>query len=546
MSQYDLVIRGGTIYDGSGLPAYKGDVALSGQRIAALGLPNTLEGDTVIDASGLAVAPGFINMLSWAVESLIIDGRSQGDIRQGVTLEVVGESFSMGPINAEMKAKALKDGGLLGNKDFNYEIGWTTLGEYLDFVTRKGISCNIASFVGHASLRIHEIGYDDRPPTPNELENMCALADEAMREGAVGLSTALIYPPASYAKTDELIALAKVVAEHGGLYISHLRSEGHFFLEALDEFFTIAREAQIRAEIYHLKAAGRDNWHKMDEVIRRVNEARSNGEEITADMYLYPAGGTDLQAVIPSWAHDGGPEALFARLRDPATRERVKQDMNTQSDEWENMWLEAGSPDRILLAGFTSESLKPLTGKRLSEVAAMRGTSPEDTAMDLLIENAGGIGAIYFTMSEDNLRKQVAVPWVAFDSDAESQSPEGDFLKSNTHPRAYGNFAKLLAKYVREEKIISLEDAIRRLTSFPAHVLRIKERGALVPGNFADLAIFDPARIQDHATFEKPQQFATGMVHVFVNGTQVLKDGEHTGALPGQVVRGPGWVGHAR
>ncbi len=544
MPTYDLVIRNGTIYDGSGLSGYPGDVALSGQRIAALGLPGTLDGATIIDATGLAVAPGFINMLSWAVESLIVDGRSQGEIRQGVTLEVVGESFSMGPLNDSMKADFAA--GKLRNPDYSYDVEWTTLGEYLEFMVRKGISTNIASFLGHGSLRIHEIGYDDRPPSPNELENMCALADEAMREGAVGLSTALIYPPASYAKTDELIALAKVVSEHGGMYISHLRSEGQTFLEALDEFFTISREAKIRAEIYHLKAAGQANWHKMDEVIRRVNEARSRGEEITADMYLYPAGGTDLQAVIPSWAHAGGQEALWERLRDPATRERLKREMNTQSDEWENMWLEAGSPDRILLAGFTSEALKPLTGKRLSEVAAMRGTSPEDTAMDLLIENAGGIFSIYFTMSEANIRKQVAVPWVAFDSDAESQAPEGDFLKSNTHPRAYGNFARLLAKYVRDEKIIPLEEAIRRLTSFPAHMLRIRERGALVPGHFADLAIFDPARIQDHATFEKPQQFATGMVHVFVNGTQVLKDGEHTGALPGQVVRGPGWVGHRK
>ena len=540
MSKYDLVIRGGTIYDGSGNPAFIGDVAIDGQKISAVGASGSFEGQTEVNAMGLAVAPGFINMLSWAVESLIVDGRSQGDIRQGVTLEVVGEGFSMGPLSEKMKAE--NPNGILGNKDFQYSVDWTTLGEYLDFMVKRGISCNIASFVGTATLRAYTIGYIDRPPTQAELDKMCELAEEAMQEGAVGLSSALIYPPASYAKTDELIAIAKAVSKYNGLYISHLRSEADQFLEALDEMLTILREAKIRAEIYHLKVAGRDNWWKMDEAIRVVEAARAAGEEITADMYLYPAGGTGLEACIPSWAHDGGADALRARLRDPETRQRIKTEMNTPSTEWENMWLKAGTADNILLAEFTNESFKPYMGKRLTEVAAIRGTSPEDTIMDLIAGDEGRVSTIYFMMSEDNIRKQVALPWVSFCSDAESMSPEGVFLKSNPHPRAYGNFARLLGHYVRDEKLVTLEEVVRRLTSFSAQALRIKDRGSLEAGHFADVVIFDPAKVQDHATFESPQHFATGMVHVFVNGTQVLKDGEHTGALPGQVVRGPGWT----
>ncbi len=540
MSKYDLVIRGGTIYDGSGNPAFIGDVAIDGQKISAVGASGSFEGQTEVNAMGLAVAPGFINMLSWAVESLIVDGRSQGDIRQGVTLEVVGEGFSMGPLSEKMKAE--NPNGILGNKDFQYSVDWTTLGEYLDFMVKRGISCNIASFVGTATLRAYTIGYIDRPPTQAELDKMCELAEEAMQEGAVGLSSALIYPPASYAKTDELIAIAKAVSKYNGLYISHLRSEADQFLEALDEMLTILREAKIRSEIYHLKVAGRANWWKMDEAIRVVEAARAAGEEITADMYLYPAGGTGLEACIPSWAHDGGADALRARLRDPETRQRIKTEMNTPSTEWENMWLKAGTADNILLAEFTNESFKPYMGKRLTEVAAIRGTSPEDTIMDLIAGDEGRVSTIYFMMSEDNIRKQVALPWVSFCSDAESMSPEGVFLKSNPHPRAYGNFARLLGHYVRDEKLVTLEEVVRRLTSFSAQALRIKDRGSLEAGHFADVVIFDPAKVQDHATFESPQHFATGMVHVFVNGTQVLKDGEHTGALPGQVVRGPGWT----
>ncbi len=538
---FDLVLHNGTLYDGSGSLPYPGDLAIQGDQIAAIGAPNSLNGKIEIDVNGLAVAPGFINMLSWSVESLIEDGRSQSEIRQGVTLEVMGEGTSMGPLSEEMRASGMR--GILGNEDIKYEVGWNTLGEYLDWLAKRGVSTNIASFVGSSTLRVHEVGYDDRPPTEGELKRMCELVRQAMREGAVGLSAALIYPPASYAKTDELIALAKAAAEFDGMYISHLRSEGSFFLEAVDELITIAREAGIRAEIYHLKAAGRENWPKMDQVIHKVEAARAEGLSITADMYVYPAGGTGLNASIPPWAHDGGAEALMARLKDPETRARIIEAMRTPSNEWENMWLEAGTPEGILLAGFKTAKLKQLTGKTIAQIAAERGTSPEDTAIDLLIEDGGRIFTMYFVMSEDNIRKEIQQPWVSFCSDAESMAPEGAFLKSNPHPRAYGNFAKVLATYVRDLKLLTLEEAVRRLTSLPAANLKIKKRGSLTLGNYADVVVFDPATIQDHATFDKPHQYATGMKHVFVNGVQVLKDGEHTGAKPGRVVHGPGYTG---
>lgn len=538
---FDVVLQNGTIYDGSGASPFQGDIAIQGDQIAELGAPGTLDGKLKIDASGLAIAPGFINMLSWAVETLIEDGRSQSEIRQGVTLEVMGEGTSMGPLSPAMKARGTR--GILGNEDIQYEVEWTTLGEYLEFLERRGVSTNVASFVGSSTLRVHEIGYDDRPPTPGELDRMCELVRQAMREGAVGLSAALIYPPASYAQTDELIALAKAAAEYDGMYISHLRSEGWFFVEAAQELLKIAREAGIRSEIYHLKAAGRENWHKMDDVIALVEAARAEGLPITADMYMYPAGGTGLNACIPPWAHAGGGEALLARLKDPETRARIIHDMETDSHDWENMWLEVESPEKILLAGFKTESLKPLTGKTLAQVAAERGQKPIDAALDLLIEDGGRIFTMYFTMSEDNIRKQVQLPWVSFCSDAESMANEDVFLKWNPHPRAYGNFARVLGTYVRELGLVTLEEAVRRLTSLPASNLKIERRGALKPGYFADVVAFDAATITDHATFGDPHHYATGMQHVFVNGGHVIRNGEHTGAKPGRVVRGPGWTG---
>ena len=532
---YDLIIRHGTIYDGSAKPPFVGDVAIQGDKIVVVGSLKNARGRTEIDATGLAVAPGFINMLSWATESLLYDGRSQSDIRQGVTLEVFGEGGSMGPLNEKMKKEMLEQQG-----DIKFDIKWSTLAEYLDYLVQRGISPNVASFIGATTVRIHEIGYEDRPPTPAELERMRALVRQAMEEGALGVGSSLIYAPAFYAKTDELVELCKVAAASGGMYISHMRSEGSRLEEAVDELLTIARQAGIGAEIYHLKAAGKLNWGKLDAVIAKINGARAEGLRVTADMYTYPAGATGLDAAMPPWVQEGGLKAWIARLKDPAIRERVAREMSVATDKWENLY-EAAGPEGILLVGFKSEALKPLTGKTLTQVAAMRAKSPQETAMDLVIEDDSRVGTIYFLMSEENIRKQIKLPWVSFGSDAESPAPEGPFLKSNTHPRAYGNVARLLGKYVRDEKLIPPEEAIRRLTSLPATNLRIQQRGLLKPGYFADVVIFDPAKIQDHATFEKPHQYSTGVVHVFVNGTQVLKDGEHTGAKPGRVVRGPGY-----
>ena len=532
---YDLIIRHGTIYDGSAKPPFVGDVAIQGDKIVVVGSLKNARGRTEIDATGLAVAPGFINMLSWATESLLYDGGSQSDIRQGVTLEVFGEGGSMGPLNEKMKKEMLEQQG-----DIKFDIKWSTLAEYLDYLVQRGISPNVASFIGATTVRIHEIGYEDRPPTPVELERMRFLVRRAMDDGALGVGSSLIYAPAFYAKTEELVELCKVAAASGGMYISHMRSEGSRLEEAVDELLTIARQAGIAAEIYHLKAAGKPNWSKLDAVIAKINRARAEGLRVTADMYTYPAGATGLDAAMPPWVQEGGLKAWIARLKDPAIRERVAGEMSLATDKWENLY-EAAGPEGILLVGFKNDALKPLTGKTLAQVAAMRGKSPQVTAMDLVIEDDSRVGTIYFLMSEENIRKQIKLPWVSFGSDAESLAPEGPFLKSNTHPRAYGNVARLLGKYVRDEKLIPLEEAIRRLTSLPATNLKIQQRGLLKPGYFADVVVFDPAKIQDRATFEKPHQYSTGMVHVFVNGTQVLKDGEHTGARPGRVVRGPGY-----
>lgn len=537
-AEYSVLIRNGTIYDGSGHPPVKGDLAINRQTIAAIGSLTNDHGKTELDAQGLAVAPGFINMLSWATESLIQDGRSQSDLRQGVTLEVFGEGSSMGPLKAAMKKEMREQQG-----DIKYDISWTTLAEYLDYLVKRGVSCNVASFIGATTVRVHEIGYADRPPTPAELKRMKELVRKAMEDGALGVGSSLIYAPAFYAKTDELIELCKVAAPYQGMYISHIRSEGNRLLEAADEFLRIAREANIPAEIYHLKAAGRSNWDKLDPLLQKIDGARAQGLHITADMYTYVAAATGLDASMPPWVQEGGLNAWIKRLQDPATRERVKREMSTPTDQWENLYLAAGSPTHVLLVGFKNPKLKPLTGKNLAEVAEMRGKSPEETAMDLVIEDHGRVDTIYFVMSEDNVRRQLKQPWVSFGSDEGSLALEGVFLKSNPHPRAYGNVARLLGKYVRDEHVIPLEEAVRRLSSLPAENLKLDRRGALKVGWFADVVVFDPGTIADHATFEKPHQYATGVRHVFVNGTQVIKDGEHTGAKPGQVVKGPGWKG---
>ncbi|MGZ8780217.1 MAG: N-acyl-D-amino-acid deacylase family protein [Thermoanaerobaculia bacterium] len=529
-AHYDVVIRDGTIYDGSGSAPIVADLAIRNDRIAKIG---DVRGRArqEIDARGKAVAPGFINMLSWATTSLIVDGRGMADVKQGVTLEVFGEGWSMGPLSDALKAQVKKEQG-----DIRYDIDWTTLREYLDSLVRRGVSVNVASFVGATTVRMHVLGEADRAPNEEELERMRALVRQAMEDGALGVGSSLIYAPAFYAKTAELVELNKTAAPYGGMYISHLRSEGNRLEEAVDELIAIAREAGVPAEIYHLKAAGERNWPKMQNVLQQIEGARAEGLRITADMYTYTAGATGLDAAMPPWVQEGGYDAWRTRLTDPATRAKVIEEMRTPTDAWENLLLLAGSPDRVRLIGFKNDELKPLTGKTLAEVARLRGVSAEDAAIDLVIEDGSRVGTVYFLMSEDNLRMQIRKPWVSFGSDAGASAPEGVFLKSSTHPREYGNFANLLGRYVRDEKLIPLEEAVRRLTSLPATSLGIASRGALQEGFFADVVVFDPATIAAHATYDNPRLYATGVQHVFVNGTQILRDGEHTGAKPGRVV----------
>jgi N-acyl-D-amino-acid deacylase len=532
---FDIIIKGGTLYDGTGGEGHVADVAIRGDRIAGVGDFAKASAKKTIDAHGLAVAPGFINMLSWSNESLIQDGRSQSEIRQGVTTEIMGEGESMGPVNDRVRESMLKQQG-----DIKYEIKWNTLAEYLQYLEKRGVSCNVASFIGATTIRANVIGFEDKQPTPEQMEQMRELVRKEMEAGALGIGTSLIYPPAFYAKTEELIEMCKVAAKYQGKYISHMRSEGNQLLEAFDELLRIAREAQIPAEVYHIKAAGQKNWGKIDDLLARIEAAQKEGLNIRANMYTYTAAGTGLDACFPPWTQDGGYPALFKRLRDPATREKIKAEVKIDSDKWENLYLAAGSPDKIILVGFKSEKLKPLTGKTLADVAKMRGKDPIDTAMDLVAEDESRIGTIYHVMSEENVKKELAKPWISFGSDEASQAPEGVFLKSNPHPRAYGNFARVLGKYTRDEKVITLPEAVRRLSALPATNLGLDHRGFIQDGMFADVVVFDPATIADRATFDKPNQYAVGMKHVFVNGVQVLKDGEHTGAKPGRALAGPG------
>jgi N-acyl-D-amino-acid deacylase len=535
---YDLIIRGGMIYDGSGSASLIGDVAITGDTIMAVGSLAHARGKMDIDVAGLAVAPGFINMLSWAAKSLIEDGLAQSDIRQGITLEVMGEGMSMGPLNGAMKKEK--------QRELNCAVPWTTLGEYLEYLVQRGVSTNVASFVGNATVRRYVMGRDKRAPTPDELDRMRRLVRQAMEEGALGISSALIYVPSLYSDTNELIALAEVAAKYGGMYISHIRNEGSRLLESADELITIARKANIRAEFYHLKAAGKSNHHKLDRLVKKIETARAQGLQITANMYPYTAAATGLSVTMPPWVHQGGDQARARRLKNPEMRKRIRREMTTPSEKWENIYLAVGSSDNILLAGFRNKNLSMFIGKTLAQAAAMRGTSAEETIMDLILEDNSRVDALFFYMSEENIRKKIALPWMSFGSDAEALAPEGVFLESNPHPRAYGTFARILGKYVREEKIISLETAIHRLSALPAENLRLKRRGALKPGYFADVVVFNPATIQDRATYENPHQYATGVVHVFVNGVQVLRNGNHTGAKPGRVMRGPGWRSHVQ
>jgi len=534
-NEYDTIIRNGMIYDGNGGDPFKGDIGINADTIAFIGDLSKASAKNDVDAKGNAVAPGFINMMGHSEESLIQDGRGQSDIKQGVTTEIFTE-FSMGPLNAKMKLQQKE-----GQGDIKYDVEWNTLREYMNFLEKKGISPNIASFVGTGAVRMYVIGEDNVAPTPAQLDSMKLLIRQAMEEGALGVTNALIYPVDFFAKTDELIALSKEAAKYGGMYTSHMRSEGNKLLEAVEELITISKEAGLPAEIFHLKAGGKNNWSKMDSVIRRVERARREGQAITADMYTYVAGATGMTSAFPPTLQDGGFGKLRERLMDPKIRKEMIKAMNTDAVDWENLYYGADGAEHVLLLGFKQDSLKKFTGKTLAEVAKIRGTSPEETAMDLIIQDSTRVGVAYFLMNEDNVKKQVSLPWVSFGSDEGSYTTEGVFLKSNAHPRAYGNFARVLGKYTRDEKLMSLQEAIRKLAKLPANNLKLQKRGELKVGNYADIVVFDPAKVKDNATFEKPHQYSEGMIHVFVNGGQVLKDGEHTGAKPGRFVKGPGY-----
>jgi N-acyl-D-amino-acid deacylase len=536
-ADYDVLIKGGTIYDGSGGAPFVGEIAIKGDKIVYVGPQAPGTAAKVVDATGEAVSPGFINMLSWANEDLIADGRGMSDTYQGVTLEVFGEGDSMGPLTPDMKRLQLKR-----QTDIKYPIKWTTLGGYLNWLTRKGITPNVTSFIGATTVRVHELGEKDVDPAPAQLDRMRALVRQAMKEGAVGVGTSLIYAPATYAETPELVALATEAANCGGMYISHMRDEGPKLLEAIDELVTISRESGAPAEIYHYKQAGKSNWGKIDAAIARVEGARASGLRITADMYTYAASSTGFDAAFPTWMQDGGLEAWIKRLRDPKLREQAIAEMKGPKGT-ENAKLVVDEPDKVLLVGLKTPKLKPLTGKTLGEVARMRRKSPAEVAADLIVEDGTRIQVVYFSMNPDNVKREVALPWMSFGSDAGSQAPEGVFLKSSTHPRAYGNVARLLGHFVRDEKATTLASAIHRLSWLPATNLGIRGRGALKQGYYADVVVFDPAKIRDNGTFEKPQQLASGVNDVFVNGVQVLKDGKHTGAKPGRFVHGPGWTG---
>jgi N-acyl-D-amino-acid deacylase len=536
--RFDTIIAGGLVYDGLGGAPVRADVGITADRIAAIGDLSYADATTTIDATGKAVSPGFVNMLSWATRSLLHDGRGLSDLKQGVTLEVFGEGVSMGPLTEA----GVKYWSGRTFRDKPYPVTWNTLGGYLEHLEEKGVSPNVASFVGATTIRFNHLAADNRAPNAAELAAMKADVEQAMQEGAMGLGSSLIYAPAFYAKTEELIELSKVVSKYDGMYISHMRSEGNQLMEALEELITIAREADVAAEVYHLKAAGNTNWHKMDDVIARIEAARAEGLSITADMYTYLAGATGLDAAMPPWAQEGGYDKWVERMLDPETRARIKAEMTTPTDEWENLMLAAGA-EGVLFSGFKNPDLRHYVGRYLSDVAAERGTSPEDTAMDLVIENGDDVDTIYFLMSEENMDKQAVLPWLSFGSDSGAYDPMLDKPFGNPHPRGYGNFARVLGQFVREKQLMPMEEAIRKLSHLPATNLKIRERGSLQVGYYADVVVFDPATVQDHSKFEAPHALSTGVEHVFVNGGHVIKNGEHTGAMPGRAVRGPGWTG---
>jgi len=534
--RYDLVIRNGTVYDGSGGAPVKADIGIRGDRIATIGDLSKASARRKVDATGMAVAPGFINVLSWAPDALIADGRGVSDSVQGVTLEIFGEGWSYGPLNDAMKKEATEQ-----QADIKYDITWTSLGEFMQYLEKRGISPNIASFVGASTVRQYVIGNANRAPTAAELGEMQAQVRTAMEEGALGVGSALIYFPGNFAKTDELTALAKAAAPYGGAYISHMRSEGDRLLEGIDETIEITQAAGVHGEIYHLKAAGRDNWPKMREAIARIEKARAKGVSLGANMYAYTAGATGLNACMPPSVQEGGLDAWVTRLQDPHTRAQLIKEMRTPGKDWENLCYAAGDPSNILLIGFKNEKLKPMTGKTLADVAKLRGNSPEETAIDLVIEDHARVDTAFFLMSEDNVKLGLSQPWVALGSDEGSYVPEGVFLKWQPHPRAYGNFARFLGHYVRDESVDTLPNAVRRLSGLPADNFKLRERGYLKTGYYADVVVFDPGKIEDHATYDNPREFSTGVSEVVVNGVEIVRDGKHTGAKPGRFVTGPGF-----
>ncbi|MEX2238685.1 MAG: D-aminoacylase [Dehalococcoidia bacterium] len=533
---FDLVVRSGTIYDGLGGEPYAADLAITGDQIAAVAPGLDADGAQVVEATGLAVAPGFINMLSHSYYSVLVDPRSMSELKQGVTTQIIGEGNSPGPLTPEERR-------LLVEKQtvWKFDVPWTRLSECLAYLQQKGTSQNFASFVGEATLRMHGPGHENRPATREEMATMCAVFAEEMADGALGLGTSLIYPPAFFFSTEELIELAKVAARYRGKYISHMRSESTRLLEAIDELVRISREAGLPAEIWHFKAAGQTNWDKMQAAIDRVEAARAEGLKITADIYPYTAGATGLSNCIPPWFHEGGSPKLYERLADPAARAEMRQAIqSTEGVDWENLYAGAGGPEGVLILGTRKDENRKYQGKTLAQVAEMEGTDPLEALFDLVARDRSRVDTAYFMISEDNMRLVMQQPWVSFGSDSPSTAPEGVFLKTSTHPRAYGCFARVLGRYVREEKLLSLPEAVRRMTSLPAGNLGLDRRGRLAEGHFADIVIFDPDTVADRSTYDAPQQYAVGVRDVIVNGVVTLRDGEFAGNLAGRTLYGPG------
>ena len=533
---YDIIIRNGQIIDGTGSAAYAADLGIKDGHIAAIGKLEGAQAKRIIDAHGMVVAPGFIDMLGQSELTLLVDPRAPSKIFQGITTEITGEGESVAPLDDEM----IKE-NQPGYDHYQLKVDWRTFPEYFARLRKQGSGINLGTYVGAASVREMVLGYGDVAPTPEQLKQMQTLVADAMRAGALGVSTALHYPPAPYAKTDELIALAQTASQYGGIYATHMRSESNAEMAALDETFRIGREAHIPVEIFHLKAAGKQNWGKADQVIQRIEQARAQGLDVTADTYAYTAWENGMAAFIPPWAHDGGNDKLIARLKDPATRAKIRKDMETPTDKWDDEWLAINGAEDIIITATSDPKLVSYEGKRMSEIAAAWHEDPIDAICDFLIKDKASTEVAVFGMAEPDVALIVQQPWVSVDNDASAASPEGLLGTEHPHPRAYGTFPRILAKYVREEHKLTLPDAIRKFTSLPAGKEHLKDRGALKPGMWADVVVFDPDTIHDAATYDDPNRFSVGMQYVLVNGVAVIDGGKMTGALPGQVLLGPGY-----